>query len=80
MIVVRPDVRDAGFILTFGATLALLEGAPRRQAAAARWDGVVGRRVGLGVLAVEVALLPVSALLFSRVTGAGVMLNWPPSR
>ena len=77
MIVIRPlDVRDAGFILTFGATLALLEGVR------------IGSRLRLGIgavswvlasvvasLAIEVALLPVSATLFSRVTGAGLVLN-----
>ena len=77
MIVVRPlDVRDAGFILTFGATLALLEGA-RRGARLTPRVGMVSWVVAsvLASLAIEIALLPVSALLFSRVTGAGVVLN-----
>jgi len=77
MVVLRPlDVRDAGFILTFGATLALIEGArigarltPR--VAALSW---ITASV-FASLAIELALLPVSALLFSRVTGAGLMLN-----
>ena len=77
MIVVRPlDVRDAGFILTFGATLALLEGA--------RIGARLRSRIGMlswvaasvvASLAIEIALLPVSAALFSRVTGAGLVLN-----
>ena len=77
MIVVRPlDIRDAGFILTFGATLALLEGV--------RMGGRLTRGIGirswiaasvLASLAIEIALLPVSASFFSRVTGAGLVLN-----
>jgi competence protein ComEC len=77
MVAVRPlDVRDPGFILTFGATAALLEAArlgrarlPRRRAAAWIAASVVAS------LATEVALLPVSAQAFSRVTGAGLLLN-----
>ena len=78
-------VRDAGFLLTFGATAALLEvarlsrqlrhaGVPARRGAtvaAFRW---LGSAVAASV-AVEVALLPVSASTFSRVTGAGIVLN-----
>jgi len=77
MIVARPlDVRDAGFILTFGATLALLEGVRmgarlRPRIGALSW---VAASV-VASLAVEIALLPVSATLFSRVTGAGLVLN-----
>jgi competence protein ComEC len=77
MIVVRPlDVRDGGFVLTFGATLALLEGA-RIGARLAPRLGILSWVVAsvLASLAIEVALLPVSALLFSRVTGAGLVLN-----
>ena len=77
MIVIRPlDVRDAGFILTFGATLALLEGARIGAKLTAR-TGIVSWIAAslLASLAIEVALLPVSALLFSRVTGAGLVLN-----
>jgi len=77
MVVVRPlDVRDPGFILTFGATAALLEGA--RVGAALMPRSRVLSWLGASVsasLAVEVALLPVSAHLFSRVTGAGLVLN-----
>jgi len=77
MIVARPlDVRDAGFILTFGATLALLEGVRmgarlRPRIGALSW---VAASV-VASLAIEIALLPVSASLFSRVTGAGLVLN-----
>ena len=77
MIVIRPlDVRDAGFILTFGATLALLEGV-RLGARLRPRVGVLAWVVAslLASLAIEAALLPVSAMLFSRVTGAGLVLN-----
>ncbi|HET9191663.1 MAG TPA: DNA internalization-related competence protein ComEC/Rec2 [Vicinamibacterales bacterium] len=90
MAVVSPlDVRSAGFVLTFGATGALLESARRISAAVirlkpdstiagggvsfaiARW---VAASIGASV-AVEIALMPVSAQSFSRVTLAGPLLN-----
>ena len=85
IVCVRPlDVLDAGFILTFGATAALLEGA-RRVAPFGKVQGrpVTSRRRVVGwlvasliaSLAVEVALLPVGAWTFSRVTSAGLLLN-----
>jgi competence protein ComEC len=85
MLVVRPlDLADPGFILTFGATMALVEGA-RRGTTLLRVPGKT-HAVGAGVLswiaatviaslAVEAVLLPVSASIFSRVTGAGLVLN-----
>jgi competence protein ComEC len=70
------DVRDAGFLLTFGAAAALIEGA--RRMATSR-SGLGAWRWFLASLAasaaVELALLPVSAATFSRVTGAGLVLN-----
>ena len=82
VICARPlDVRDAGFILTFGATAALLEGA-RRAAPTVVPSGVPGRTVVgwllasvAASLAAEIALLPISAWTFSRVTSAGLILN-----
>ena len=96
----RPlDVRDAGFILTFGATAALLESARRvspfgpstgsgSPRAGSKGGGAHGRpttprhRVTgwliaslAASLAAEIALLPVSAWTFSRVTSAGLLLN-----
>jgi competence protein ComEC len=77
VVCVRPlDVRDVGFMLTFGATAALLE--------AARWlrGWPVGGRIATWAvasvaasLAAEAALLPVSAHVFSRVTSVGLVLN-----
>jgi competence protein ComEC len=73
----RPlDVRDVGFVLTFGATAALMEcarrlGALTTMSAPARWAiGIVAVS-----LATEAALLPVHAWTFSRVTMAGLALN-----
>ncbi len=75
------DVRNAGFILTFGATGALLEVA-RRMSMMRR--GPVGPRSRVmawlttsvaASVAVEIALLPVMAITFSRVTVAGLVLN-----
>ncbi len=70
------DVRNVGFVLTFGAAGAILEAARRVQ-------GVVRLPRPLTWLlaavaasaAVELALLPVSAAAFSRVTTAGLLLN-----
>ncbi len=89
------DVLDVGFVLTFGATAALIEGArwgslqsvggatvtapaARAQALPDRPSGRVASWVRGSLtasLAVEVALLPVAALFFSRVTAAGLVLN-----
>jgi len=75
------DLRNAGFILTFGATGALLEVA-RRMSMMRR--GPSGPRARImtwlttsvaASAAVEVALLPVMAITFSRVTVAGLLLN-----
>ncbi|HLG54241.1 MAG TPA: DNA internalization-related competence protein ComEC/Rec2 [Vicinamibacterales bacterium] len=74
---VRPlDINDPGFILSFGATAALLEGARRGALLLPRsrvWSWVVASVTAS--LAVETALLPVSASAFSRVTSAGLVLN-----
>ncbi len=118
IVCVRPlDVRDAGFILTFGATAALLEGARRAAFATASSkasstavptalpktsptassttsprasptasptaSSTTSRHRVAGWLiaslvastAVEIALMPVGAWAFSRVTSAGLLLN-----
>ena len=77
MVVVRPlDVRDPGFVLTFGATAALIEGARRGLALTSRHRVLTWLIASISSsLAVEVALLPVSAEMFSRVTSAGIVLN-----
>ena len=77
LLVIRPlDVGDPGFVLTFGATAALVEGA-RRGAALLPRARVLSWIVAtlLGTVAVEAVLVPVSASAFSRVTSAGLLLN-----
>ena len=67
------DVRDVGFVLTFGATAAILEGARRARVAAAPVSWIAASVIAS--LATEVVLLPISATVFSRVTVAGLVLN-----
>ena len=76
LVCIRPlEVRDVGFILTFGATAALLEGARRlARPAGGKFRGWLHASLAAS-LAVEVALLPISASMFSRVTSAGLLLN-----
>lgn len=77
MVVAHPlDVRDAGFVLTFGATAALLEGARRGASLTTRGRALSWVVASIVASAsVEMALLPVSAQSFSRVTVAGFALN-----
>ena len=86
---------DGGFILSFGATLGILLGAPR--VARARIDPLTpsrrrqprtipARMIGraayvagalfVATLCAEIALAPASAWLFSRITFAGLLLNF----
>ena len=78
---------DPGFILSFGATLGILLGVPilpggRRELRASRLRRSIGavKRAALAVLGAtvcaEIALAPVSASLFGRVTFAGLILNF----
>jgi competence protein ComEC len=77
IVCVRPlDVRDVGFMLTFGATAALLDVATRLRTWPFRhW--LIGWIVAsiAASLGAEAALLPVTAYAFSRVTVAGLLLN-----
>lgn len=77
---------DPGFLLTYGATLGILVGVPRLLVPVmSRCEpfGVVGSYL-LGPLAglfaatvcAELVLLPVAASAFSRVTAAGLVLNF----
>jgi competence protein ComEC len=78
MLVAHPlELQDPGFLLTFGATVALIEGARRAEGRRIASHTAVGWLAASVVasLAVEVALVPVSAQVFSRVTSAGVVLN-----
>ena len=77
---------DTGFLLTFGATLGILIGVPRILDCARRLPlphrGWAMRALlaPAGLLAAtacaELALLPVAASAFSRVTAAGLILNF----
>ena len=86
---------DGGFILSFGATLGILLGAPRMlrtnsdtitprrvrphpgfRARAFAWVGRPVRAVFVATLCAEIALAPAGAVLFSRITLAGLGLNF----
>ena len=85
---VRPATTlDGGFLLSFGATAGIILGVPLLV----RWKPAPGkcafaravsetRRAVTGIaaatLCAEIVLLPVSASLFSRVTAAGLVLNF----
>jgi competence protein ComEC len=71
------EIVDAGFALTFGATIGLLVGMPTvwRARRGPRWISA-GAALLAASVCVEIALLPVSAFIFSRVTAAGLLLNF----
>lgn len=79
-------VLDRGFVLSFGATLAIVVGVPRMLPPPRRVRGAterVLRRAAVlagGLLAAtlcaDLALTPASAVMFSRVTFAGLLLNF----
>jgi competence protein ComEC len=76
-------VLDAGFHLSFGATLGILLGLPRIEAAAGLGPRLVGVRALLALLfrmvaataCAEIALAPIAATLFGRISFAGLGLN-----
>lgn len=69
------DVGQLGFALTFGATIALVVSARRVVPAAGSRALAWVRASLLASLAVEIALVPVAAVGFSRITVAGLVLN-----
>ena len=82
------QLADPGFQLTFGATLGILAGLPR-LAGSATMSSVVDRLGPLGgrvaqaavlllgaTICAEVALLPIAATWFSRISLAGLLLNF----
>jgi competence protein ComEC len=76
------QVVDAGFALTFGATLGILAGMSKvvDLLPALHWLPAFALRAAAGKLlfasaCAELALLPVSAFVFSRVTFAGLIVN-----
>jgi competence protein ComEC len=69
------SVVDPAFVLTFGATLAILLVAPVVAATVPRRLRPVVALLAASA-ATEAALLPVGALFFSRITSAGLALNF----
>ena len=71
------SIADAGFWLTFGATLAILVGAARlrRRMPSHAWLKAPVALFGASLCA-EVTLFPIAAFVFSRVTFAGLVLNF----
>ena len=80
------SIVDVGFLLTFGATLGILVGVPRLVAAIRPWVPTE-RRVGawlvmpaltllFATMCAELALLPIAATAFSRISVAGLALNF----
>ena len=87
MLVTTPlTIFDVGFALTFGATVAILIGVPRCAAAWGEWTAgapgflrSVARALvmlGAATLCAEAALFPLSAFAFSRISFAGLVLNF----
>ncbi|MEO8260683.1 MAG: DNA internalization-related competence protein ComEC/Rec2 [Acidobacteriota bacterium] len=70
------SVADPAFILTFGATLAILWLAPMFSGSVRPRVLVLAGAMLAASVATEVVLLPVGALVFSRVTFAGLVLNF----
>ena len=75
------SVCDAGAWLTSGATVAIIIAASATTPLLGRVRSAEGR-AGLLVasLAAELALFPISASVFSRVTAAGLVLNFAEFR
>lgn len=79
-------IAEAGFGLSFGATLAIVMGVPAMLAAAEAWAAARGWRVPFGwrpsagllaaTLSAELAVAPLGAWWFSRLTFAGIALNF----
>jgi competence protein ComEC len=85
--IVPAAVLDAGFLLSFGATAGIIVGVPRLVQRSPPAGGPVFRRLGrplalaawtllAATICAEIVLVPVAALLFSRISGAGLVLNF----
>jgi competence protein ComEC len=70
------SITDPGFVLTVGATLAILLASPAMRALRLPRLAKPVAALLIASIAVEIALLPVGARLFSRVTFAGLGLNF----
>ena len=83
-----PTVVDPGFVLSFGATVAIVIAASRlappmprdhragRAKALAIGAAGAARGLGAATICAEIALAPVGAVLFGRVSLAGLLLNF----
>ena len=71
------QVVDAGFALTFGATLGILIGMSKfsKRVMLSGWPRAPVTLLPASACA-EIALLPVSAFVFSRITFAGLIVNF----
>jgi competence protein ComEC len=70
-------IADAGLALTCGATLALVLGLPRLRACLPERAWLAApAALGAASLCAELALFPVSAFAFARITFAGLLLNF----
>lgn len=75
-------VLDPGFILSFGATVGILIGVRRMLSATVLQPSLVTRlstamsALLAATIAAELALFPIAAALFARVTFAGLLLNF----
>ena len=67
-------IADVGLWLTFGATAAIVVGASRATLPAAVWLRAPAALL-LASLCAEIVLVPVAALVFERVTVAGLLVN-----
>ena len=70
------SIADPGFLLTFGATVAIVSVMAETHAAAPSRPASRLRGTLVASIAVEAALMPIAALFFSRVTFAGLILNF----
>jgi competence protein ComEC len=68
------SIADVGLWLTFGATAGLILGASRMPPCQPRWLTPVWALVVASICA-EIALLPIAAYVFQRVTIAGLVVN-----
>jgi len=75
LLLMPEDVINAGFWLSYGATMALLATSAMLSSPSG-WRGLVGAAV-LATAAVELMLAPVAAGVFERMTLAGLVLNLP---
>ncbi len=66
---------DVGFWLTFGATSAILIGVSRVRVPSRQW-GAAAVMLLISSICAELALAPIAAFAFQRVTIAGLLLNF----